>query len=193
MSYVSPNTGQTSQYITGFSKVDYRLTLPDNTQMDQSGVMVQMGNGDRFLRPSLDTVHDWEGITQLYSIEILDATPLPKNTYVAQISFDPSIYDLDIVCFAAGTMISTEKGDVAVQDLRKGDMVWTRDNGFQPLRWAGASHLNASDLAAKPKLLPIRIKAGALGVNMPSVDLVVSPQHRVLVRSAIAQRMFGAI
>jgi len=28
---------------------------------------------------------------------------------------------------------------------------------------------------------------------MPAVDLVVSPQHRVLVRSAIAQRMFGAM
>ncbi|RJE80722.1 hemolysin [Paracoccus sp. JM45] len=152
-----------------------------------------MGNGDLFFRPALDTVAEWKDITQLYSVEIIDATPLSKNTYVAQVSFDPSIYDLEIICFATGTMIRTENGDVAVEDLRAGDMVWTRDNGFQPLRWAGTSHLNASDLAAKPKLLPIRIKAGALGLNMPSMDLVVSPQHRVLVRSAIAQRMFGTM
>jgi hypothetical protein len=193
MYYDSPTSGQTAQYITGFSKVQYLLTTPEDVQMEQTGVMIQMGNGDLFFRPALDTVDDWKDISELYSVEILDATPLPKNTYVAQVSFDPSIHDLVIVCFAAGTMIHTENGDVAVQDLRKGDMVWTRDNGFQALRWAGASHLNASDLAAKPKLLPIRIKAGALGANMPTADLVVSPQHRVLVRSAIAQRMFGAM
>ncbi|MDN5568037.1 MAG: Hint domain-containing protein, partial [Paracoccus sp. (in: a-proteobacteria)] len=194
MSYVSPSTGgKAVQTITGFSKVDYRLTMPDGTQMTQTGVMMQMKNGDMFFRPALDTVNDWNGVKQLQSVEILKATPLPSNTYVAPISFAPQIFDLEIVCFAAGTMIRTAHGDVAVQDLRKGDMIWTRDNGFQPLRWAGVSHLDASDLAAKPKLLPIRIKAGALGLNMPAVDLVVSPQHRVLVRSAIAQRMFGAM
>jgi hypothetical protein len=193
MQYDSPTIGQTAQYITGLSKVDYLLTTPDNVQMQQTGVMIQMGNGDLFFRPALDTVAEWKGITQVYSVEIIDATPLSKNTYVAQVSFDPSIYDLEIICFASGTMIRAENGDVAVEDLRAGDMVWTRDNGFQPLRWAGTSHLNASDLAAKPKLLPIRIKAGALGLNMPYMDLVVSPQHRVLVRSAIAQRMFGAM
>jgi len=193
LSYNSPNSGATTQAITGFSKVDYRLTMPDGSEMTQTGVMMQMKNGDMFFRPAKDTLSNWDDIKQLYSVEIIDATPLPSNTYVAQISFTPDVFDLDIVCFAAGTMIRTETGDVAVQDLREGDMVWTRDNGFQPLRWAGVSHLNAGHLAAKPALLPIRIKAGALGLNMPSVDLVVSPQHRVLVRSAIAQRMFGAM
>lgn len=193
MSYISPSTGgKALQTITGFSKVDYRLTMPDGRTVDQTGVMMQMKNGDMFFRPALDTVNAWSGINQLQSVEILRATPLPSNTYVAPISFSPQIFDIEIVCFAADTMIRTEKGDVAVQDLREGDMVWTRDNGFQPLRWVGVSHLDSIDLAAKPKLLPIRIKAGALGVDMPARDLVVSPQHRVLVRSAIAQRMFGA-
>ncbi|WP_245894780.1 Hint domain-containing protein [Paracoccus indicus] len=193
MNYTSPTSGAAvKSVITGFAKVDYRLTMPDGTTQDQSGVMMQMYNGDMFFRPSLQTVDAWKDIDQLNSVQILDADPLPRNTYVAQVSFKPSIFDLVIVCFAADTMIRTAKGDVAVQDLREGDMIWTRDNGFQPLRWVGVSHLDAIDLAAKPKLLPIRIKAGALGADMPAVDLVVSPQHRVLVRSAIAQRMFGA-
>src|SRR5690606_41194845 len=47
------------------------------------------------------------------------------------------------------------------------------------------------DLAMNPKLCPVRITAGALGNGMPEQDLMVSPQHRVLIRSKIALRMFN--
>lgn len=98
---------------------------------------------------------------------------------------------MGIPCFCAGTMIRTPGGDVAVEDLRVGDLVETRDNGARPIRWIGGRALDRVDLAMVPKLRPIRIRAGALGQGLPSHDLMVSPQHRVLVRSAIAQRMFG--
>ncbi|WP_405403839.1 Hint domain-containing protein [Paracoccus sp. Ld10] len=99
--------------------------------------------------------------------------------------------EIEIVCFARGTMIDTPDGPVAVQDLRAGDLVVTRDNGPQPVRWMGSQRLSADMLARNPRLTPVRIAAGALGVNSPSHDLIVSPQHRVLVQSRIAQRMFG--
>lgn len=103
-------------------------------------------------------------------------------------------YDLQsfVPCFAAGTMILTENGERPVEDLATDERVWTRDNGLQAIRWHGQRSLTAADLAANPKLLPIRIRAGALGPNSPERDLVVSPQHRILVRSQIAQRMFSA-
>ncbi len=44
----------------------------------------------------------------------------------------------------------------------------------------------------KAKLRPIRFPKGALGNGLPYADLVVSPQHRVLFRSAIAERMFDS-
>lgn len=192
-SYRSPDAdAQVSSQITGFLRVDYRLTFPDNTTSDQQGVLIQMRNGDMFFRPALDSVDEWSDINALYSVEILQATPLPANTYVARISFNPDIFDLDIICFAAGTMILTEQGDRAVETLQAGDMIWTRDNGFQPLRWTGTRALDAIDLAAKPKLRPVRIEAGALGADQPVRPLVVSRQHRILIRSAIAQRIFGA-
>lgn len=98
----------------------------------------------------------------------------------------------EIVCFGRGTLILTDCGDVAVEDLREGDLVMTRDHGAQPIRWIGSHCMGAVILYAQPHLRPIRISADALGQNAPAQDLIVSPQHRVLVRSKIAQRMFGA-
>lgn len=97
----------------------------------------------------------------------------------------------DFPCFARGTMIETAQGLRAIEDLAEGDLIVTRDNGLQALRWIGSVQLGAEALAANPKLRPIRIAAGALGEAVPAQDLLVSPQHRMLVRSRIAQRMFG--
>ncbi|MBV0892885.1 Hint domain-containing protein [Paracoccus sp. Z118] len=100
-------------------------------------------------------------------------------------------FSTGVTCFAADTLIETDRGPVAAADLAVGDLVRTRDAGLQPIRWVGKRHLTGADLEAAPNLRPIRIATGALGANTPSSDLVVSPQHRVLIRSKIAQKMFG--
>lgn len=94
-------------------------------------------------------------------------------------------------CFTASTRISTARGSIAAADLAVGDLVLTNDNGLQPIRWIAQRKLTGQELEASPNLRPIRIRAGALGNQMPSSDLLVSPQHRILVRSQIAHRMFG--
>lgn len=98
----------------------------------------------------------------------------------------------DVVCFTTGTLIDTDRGPRPVHLLRVGDMIRTRDHGMQPLRWLGGRQLSQSELAGQSRLYPIRVAAGALGPGMPARDLMVSPQHRLLVRSAIAERMTGA-
>lgn len=128
---------------------------------------------------------------------LVSAKPLAIGTDVRSLNlrqnfppFDPSIDGAP--CFAAQTMIETEDGPVAAGDLRVGMRVRTRDGGFQPIRWVGKRYLSAAHLAAQPKLRPIRVAADSLSLGLPHVDLLVSPQHRLLVRSRIAQRMFGA-
>ena len=122
---------------------------------------------------------------------------LGEETITYQISnengtTDTAFVTVDVTCFARGTRIETPRGPVAVEDLRAGDLVLTRDRGAQPLRWVGSSRVDGGTLASTPRLRPIRIRAGALGQHAPAQDLLVSPQHRILVRSKIAQRMFGA-
>lgn len=101
-------------------------------------------------------------------------------------------FRIDVTCFTTGTLIDTDRGPRPVHLLRVGDLVRTRDHGMQPLRWLGGRQLSGADLGGNPRLHPIRIAAGALGPGLPARDLVVSPQHRILVRSAIAQRMTGS-
>lgn len=96
------------------------------------------------------------------------------------------------VCFCRGTLIETSCGSVRIERLLVGNLVKTLGNGLQPIRWIGTWKLTASELKHSPHLRPILIQADALGKGKPGRDLMVSPQHRILVRSRIAKRMFGA-
>ncbi len=96
-----------------------------------------------------------------------------------------------IPCFTPGALIATDRGPRRVEALRPGDLVLTRDHGFQPLQWAGRRRLSAAQLIARPAFLPVRIAAGALGQGLPERDLIVSPQHRMLVVGSRAELYFG--
>ena len=117
-----------------------------------------------------------------------DAPPLFGSTADSE----PSVsYANLLVCFAKGTQIETANGEqVAVEDLAQGDLVLTADNGLKEIRWIGCQRISADTLSQNPNLRPIRIQPGALGAGLPEQELIVSPQHRMLVRSKIAQKMF---
>ena len=88
-----------------------------------------------------------------------------------------------VPCFTPGTLIATPLGERCVEDLRAGDRVITRDNGIQKIRWAGRRTLNAEELKKAGHLQPVLIHRGALGDGLPERDMMVSPNHRVLVAS----------
>ena len=96
-----------------------------------------------------------------------------------------------VPCFARGTLIQTPDGQRPVESLAVGDLVLTADHGAKPILWVGSKLVTATRLVREPELRPIRIRKGALGESQPTRDLIVSPQHRILVRSRIAQKMFG--
>lgn len=86
-----------------------------------------------------------------------------------------------IPCFTPGTTITTPRGEVLVEDLKVGDKVITRDNGFQPITWVGHKQMDLRAFTKAPQLRPILIRAGALGNGLPERDLILSPNHRVLI------------
>lgn len=95
-----------------------------------------------------------------------------------------------IPCYAPGTLIETPNGPRPVEGLRVGDLVLTRDRGPRAVRWVrnGEMPLDPAHTAARPVL----IRKDALGRDLPNRDMIVSPQHRILVGGAGQLQQFFA-
>jgi len=96
-----------------------------------------------------------------------------------------------IICFARGTEIETASGARRIETLRIGDLVQTLDAGLVPVKWLGRTDLGPSDLTRWGELLPVRVRRGALAPGRPARDVVLSPNHRVLVTGWRAEILFG--
>lgn len=95
------------------------------------------------------------------------------------------------ICFVAGTHLSTPDGPRAVETLRPGDHVLTRDNGAQEVLWTGHQRVSGARFFAMPYLRPIRIRSGAFGDDRPGGDFCVSPEHRLLLTGRRARDLFN--
>ena len=110
----------------------------------------------------------------------VQANPANQVVGIGDLSFDLTP---PIICFTAGTQILTPQGQRAVETLCPGDLVVTRDHGMQPVRWTGLRKV-----AGRGALAPVRFAPGAIG---NSVELILSPQHRVLARGWRVELFFG--
>ena len=96
-----------------------------------------------------------------------------------------------VVCFTPGTRLETPDGPRLVEDLCAGDKVITKDAGAQEVHWAGSRSVSGARLYAMPDLRPVRIRENALGTDRPDGDLIVSPDHRMLVQGQAARALWG--
>jgi hypothetical protein len=127
------------------------------------------------------TVTDSHGV-------VLDQIKLDGNYQGATLTLTDAggtdVITTNAICFYTGTMIRTPDGEVAVETLKRGDVVLTSDGETRKVSWLGRQTI--STMFSDPvRTWPIRIKAGALGANAPSRDLVLSPDHAVLVEGAL--------
>lgn len=88
-----------------------------------------------------------------------------------------------VACFTKGCLIETNQGMIAIEHLCVGDLVKTRDCGYQPIRWIGER-----SVVAAGKMTPIVFAKGVIGNQR---ELVVSPEHRVLIEGARVELLFA--
>ncbi len=161
------------------------LYLDPTGALDGSGGTITIDGGEDGDDSDIDTlylnglVNDWSDVT-------LDGGNPENGTAVLSDGTTVTFTNIEsiIICFTRGTGILTPYGERAIETLRPGDLVLTRDNGPQPIRW-----INKSSVPGVGDLAPVRIGAGSFG---NSRDLVVSPQHRMVYQGSDAVLMFDS-
>ncbi|WP_291365761.1 Hint domain-containing protein [Acetobacter sp. UBA5411] len=103
------------------------------------------------------------------------------NQFALAADEDGSLLLTAVVCFLPGSLVETETGAVAVENLQPGMMVPTYDSGHALLKeiiWVGRQDVRVqADLPPDMAGCPVRIRAGALADNVPFTDLLVTPEH----------------
>ena len=127
---------------------------------------------DGYIYLSNTDISESDGDTPNFPI-ILSGAPSAADVYNP-----PSV---PVPCFARGTRISTEAGFALVEDLVAGDVVLTASGALAPVIWTGNRHINIARHPSPELVRPVRISAGAFADNVPSRDLLVSPDHNLFV------------
>lgn len=188
VTYDLDGTTYTSEVDASF-RVSLTVTFSDGSAVSFNDFAIQMPNGDTFL-------------TLIYSdnAALLDGKNISEITFTSVNSTEYSLnissfndVNSSVVCFNQGSLIETAEGPVRVEDLKPGVLVKTYKNGLQPLRAVLKRKISQDELQNNEKLRPVRIGEGCLGNELPTQDLIVSRQHRMLVQSPICKRMFGQV
>jgi len=150
-------------------------------------IVKSMDPGDTFDVKNYDSVSITGGV---YTFTFTGSDGQPHTLVINPISSNAS-GTATVVCFGAGTGISTPQGIRPIETLSAGDLVTCGDGVDRPIRWIGNRALGPDDLAEHPHLRPIIVRPGAFGLAVPTRDVVLSPQHAVLVQGWRAELLFG--
>ena len=127
-----------------------------------------------------------------------DIPPRDTDLWVVKHNLDETLLDeveedpKGVICFTPGTLIDTPSGQIDVANLAPGDKVQTMDNGVSEILWLGTKSVSGARLRAMPDLLPIRLRAGSLDKDVPDPGLLVSPDHRIVLKGSRASELFGS-
>jgi hypothetical protein len=101
-------------------------------------------------------------------------------------STNNTIANNQIACFGATTLLTTERGEIAVENLRVGERVWTKpDERWEPIVWIGHRRIDCRRHPEPAKVHPIRVRADAFGPGLPARDLLLSPDHAVFLNGVL--------
>lgn len=163
------------------------LTITQNTANDEGGYTWSfvVDSDD----PALDGLDAGQSLDITFNIRVRDTSFNNANGYASTVNGTAvvdthqvtiTIFGETEVCFARGTDILTDLGPRRIETLRVGDLVLTRDNGLQPLRWISASKVSQDRRRGNSQLDPVAIAPDAFAPGVPNKTLRVSPQHRLL-------------
>lgn len=122
-----------------------------------------------------------------------DAATDSQDTFDIMDDFPNGAHNLQdlFVCYVAGTKIKTPDSAVPIETLTVGDQIVVEGNRAVPVLFIGSQTFEASSIRAFTTLRPVMIPKDSIAHNEPNADLLVSPQHRILMRAPELQTLFG--
>jgi hypothetical protein len=125
-----------------------------------------------------NTADPYNGNYAILSDSSLSQDPNATTAYSTTLSnTNPTAYSPP--CFAAGTMIATPDGEIAVEDIQIGQFVTTLSGEARAVIWTGSRRVDIARHPQPDTVRPVRIAAGAFADNVPSRDLLLSPDHSI--------------
>lgn len=88
-------------------------------------------------------------------------------------------------CFAAGTRLRTPQGERAVKTLRPGETVVLASGGTAPIVWIGHRRVECARHPEPASVRPVRVRAHAFAPDLPSRDVVLSPEHALFLEGVL--------
>lgn len=88
------------------------------------------------------------------------------------------------LCFLEGTKIATPQGEVAVETLKIGDKVLTKEGGESEIKWMGYQTIQ-NRIGTRADQAPVKISANAIAPGIPHSDLYVTGGHAVMVEGTL--------
>jgi autotransporter passenger strand-loop-strand repeat protein len=151
------------------------------------------GAGTVTLNPSTDVLTVTEGgssftlqLAGSYSGETFNLTPDGSSGTVIAVATSATVIGTsNVPCFAAGTCITTERGEIAVEHLAIGDRLQTVEGDMKPITWIGSRRVDCGHHPEPTKVWPVLILAHAFGADAPLRDLLLSPDHAVFVDNVL--------
>ncbi len=138
--------------------------------------------------PANGDLGDWDAPNGPVSDDAYNAASSPGviNAVSANDLTLMNVLGYDLSCFFAGTHVRTPHGETTIEALSRGDLVVTTEGRSAPVVWIGRRAI-CTAFADPLRVLPIRIKANALGDQVPSRDLLLSPDHAILIDEMLVQ------
>jgi hypothetical protein len=148
-------------------------TPTTNVISGNTGIGVTLASGTSFTQ----VLGNWIGLDR-FGLPVL---PNTVNAIATNGSTNNTIQGNVIACFAAGTLIATEHGEVPVETLCIGDLLRTAEGRLESVTWIGHRQIDCRRHPDPRKVQPVRIAAGAFAPNVPTRDLFLSPDHAVFI------------